>query len=235
MRIAICDDEKSDIELIQKYCEQYSSDFSISSFICGEDLLIAFKNEYFDLVFLDIEMGKMNGLEVGRQLAKLQPRPVVIITTQSLNYAVRGYGIALRYLLKPITYDTFCHIMRLALDHILPYRLNVVINKAQIFIPICDIVFFEVLRHQVVIHLRAGEVLSMRGSLSDIMAQIPSGQFSQPHKSYYINMDYVDKLMRQEIILTNGARIPVGRSRKEVFQSQLLDYMKGNHSNEFGD
>ena len=235
MKIAICDDERSDLELLKTYCKQFDPELPVSSFLSGEDLIEAFKADFFDLVFLDIEMGKLNGLEVGNQLIQLQPRPVIIFTTQSLNYAVRGYGIALRYLPKPISYETFCHVMRLALERILPYRLSICINGVQRFISITDIVYFEVLRHQLVIHLRNDEELSTRGSLAEMIAQIPIGCLSQPHKSYHINMEYVDKLTRQDIIMTNGDAIPIGRSRKETFQSQLLNYMKGNHLNEYLD
>lgn len=105
----------------------------------------------------------------------------------------------------------------------------------QRFIPITDIIYFEVLKHQIVIHLRSGEALTMRGSLGEIITQIPNGCFSQPHKSYYINMEFVDKLTRQDAILTNGVAIPIGRSKKDTFQSQLLNYMKGNHLNEYLD
>ena len=198
-------------------------------------MLDAVENDFFDLIFLDIEMGRLNGLDVGKQLTKQQPRPLIIFTTQSLNYAVRGYGIALRYLPKPITYDTFCHVMRLALERILPYRLNVMVNGEQKYLSVTEVVYFEVLKHQILIHLRTGEVISMRGSLGEIMSQIPGGSFSQPHKSYYINMEFVDRLTRQEIFMTNGDSIPVGRSRKDAFQAQLLSYMKGNHLSEYLD
>ena len=63
-------------------------------------------------------MGQLNGLELGARLIRLSPKPVIVFTTQSLNYAVRGYGIAMRYLPKPITYDTFSDVMRLAMERI---------------------------------------------------------------------------------------------------------------------
>lgn len=108
MRIAICDDDQSDLAIIKQYCTQFNPEFSVSAFLCGEDLLRASNDGKFDLIFLDIEMGKLNGLDVGKQLVKLQPKPVIVFTTQSLNYAVRGYGIALQYLPKPITYVRAC-------------------------------------------------------------------------------------------------------------------------------
>lgn len=235
MKIAICDDERADVELLKRYCKQFDTEMPISSFYSGEDLIDAYSADHFDIIYLDIEMGKLNGLEVGKQLIQIQPRPVIVFTTQSLNYAVRGYGIALRYLPKPISYETFSHVMHLALERILPYKLSVCINGVQKVISLSDILYFEVLRHHLVIHLRGGNILSARGSLSEIITQITNGSFSQPHKSYYVNMEYVDMFTRQDVVMTNGDVIPIGRSHKDLFQLQLGNYMKGNHMNEYWD
>lgn len=123
MKIAICDDESSDLKLINEYCTQYNPEMVTSCFSSGEALLAAYEKDFYDLLFLDIEMGKLNGLEVGAILAKKPIKPVIVFTTQSLNYAVHGYGIAIKYLPKPISYDTFSKTMVLALEQIIPKKL----------------------------------------------------------------------------------------------------------------
>lgn len=235
MKIAICDDEPADLRLIQSYCNQYDSELSTAAFSNGEALLDAYKSSFYDLVFLDIEMGQMNGLEVGARLINMPQKPVIVFTTQSLNYAVRGYGIAMRYLPKPITYDTFSAVMGLAMERILPKKISIFSNGEQILVPVNKILYFEVLRHQVCIHLSSGEKLSMRGTLTEAISQVPHSAFVQPHKSYYINMEHVDRLTQQNITMTNGDLIPIGRSKKENFQLRLSEYMKGNHLHEHMD
>ena len=235
MRIAICEDERSDQELLEGYCKQFNPEDSVFSFQDGESLLSAFREDCFDLVFLDIELGGLNGLDVGKALIELRPRPVIVFTTQSLHYAVRGYGIALRYLTKPISYEMFDSVMRLAREKLRPRALAISVAGTQRFIPITEILYIESLRHQLVVHLLSGERLLTRGNLSEIISRIPDGSFSQPHKSYCVNMEYVDSLAPQGIILTNGDMIPIGRTRKELFHAQLFDYMKGSHSNEYMD
>lgn len=229
MKIAICDDETEDLKIIHSYCSKYNPTIPTGVFQSGEALLEAYKSSFYDLVFLDIEMGQMNGLEVGGKLINMPQKPVIVFTTHSLNYAVRGYGIAMRYLPKPITYDVFSNVMELALERILPKKISVLSNGEQVFIPISEILYFEILRHQLFVHLNSGEKLSMRGTLTELISQVSQRTFVQPHKSYYINMEYVDRLTKQNIVMTNGDLIPIGRSKKDYFQLRLSEYVKGNH------
>lgn len=229
MKIAICDDEAADLRLIQSYCAQYDPQIPTAAFYSGEALLEAYKSDFYDLVFLDIEMGQMNGLEVGTRLINMPQKPVIVFTTQSLNYAVRGYGIAMRYLPKPITYDMFSAVMELALERILPEKISVLSNGEQVLIQISEILYFEILRHQLFVHLRSGEKISVRGTLTEIISQVSHRSFVQPHKSFYINMEYVDRLTQQNIKMTNGDLIPIGRSKKDNFQLRLSEYVKENH------
>lgn len=235
MKIAVCDDEAADRKLIQGYCSRYDPALPIAAFASGEALLEAYGKDFYDLVFLDIEMGQMNGLELGARLIRLSPKPVIVFTTQSLSYAVRGYGIAMRYLPKPITYDTFSDVMGLAMEQILPQKISIFSNGTQLFIPINEILYFEVLRHQLLIHLNSGENISMRGTLTEAIGQVPHSIFAQPHKSFYINLEYVDRLTQQDIIMTNGDLIPISRSRKNHFQLRLSEYMKGKRRYEHMD
>lgn len=227
MKIAICDDDVADLKLMQSYCGRYDSTIPTTAFTSGEALLEAYGKDFYDLVFLDIEMGQLNGLELGARLIRLSPKPVIVFTTQSLNYAVRGYGIAMRYLPKPITYDTFSDVMKLAMEQILPQKISIFSNGTQMFMSINEIMYFEVLRHQLLIHLSSRENISIRGTLTEAISQVPHSIFAQPHKSYYINMEYVDHLTQQNITMTNGDLIPIGRSRKSDFHHRLSEYIKG--------
>lgn len=235
MKIAICDDEAADLMNIQSYCSQYDPEIPTAAFQSGEALLEAYKNDFYDLVFLDIEMGQMNGLEVGARLINMPQKPVIVFTTQSLNYAVRGYGIAMRYLPKPITYDMFSDVMELALERILPEKISVLSNGEQVLIPISEILYFEILRHQLFVHLNSGEKLSAHGTLTEIISQVSRRSFVQPHKSFYINMEYVDRFTQQNVKMTNGDLIPIGRSKKDNFKLRLSEYVKGNHLHEHMD
>lgn len=209
---------------------RYDPTISTFCFSSGRELLHAFEANFFDLIFLDIEMTAPNGLAVGAELVKYQPAPLIVFTTQSLNYAVRGYGIAFRYLPKPIEYDTFSATMRLALEKILPQKLTITCRNEQVVVPISQIIYFEVVSHEIVFHLSNGNKISTYCSLGEMKSKLCHHSFVQPHKSYCVNMDYIDRVTKQTISLTNGDTIPIGRSRKDNFQNQLNLFIKGNNA-----
>lgn len=228
MNIAICDDEKRDLDRIISYCQRYNEGNALYTFSSGDALLAAFDGLFFDLVFLDIEMAGSDGLTVGARLMERERKPIIIFTTQSLNYAVRGYGIALRYLPKPIEYETFAAVMKMVMDKLLPQKILVTYRGEQRLIPINEISYFEVIRHNVIFHLNNREMISIRASLAEIKEQLSCGCFVQTHKSYCVNMDHIDRMSRSEITLINGECIPIGRNRSESFRLQLQEYLKGN-------
>lgn len=230
MKIAICDDVSADLRLLQTYCSRYDPGIPAAAFSSGEALLAAYDEEFYDLVFLAAEMERMDVLSLAGRLLSLPRRPLIVFTARSLHYAVHGYGIAMRYLPKPVSYDTFCEVMALALERLLPKRISIFSGGEQLLVPVKEILYFEVLRHQVCAHLSQGESISARGTLSEIIRQLPHSAFVQPHKSYYINLEYVARLTPQGIVMTNGDLIPIGRSRKDDFRLRLRAYMEADKS-----
>ena len=140
MNIAICDDEQQDIDILYNYCKSCKLPYNISTFLSASALLEAFKSQFYDLIFLDIEMDKPNGFEIGSILAGHYTRPVIVFTTNALHYAVRGYGIAFRFLCKPITITMFQSVVREALDEILPQKVAVTCGSTQKMISINDVI-----------------------------------------------------------------------------------------------
>ena len=230
MNIAICDDNNNDIKILYQHCKKYNPDYEISIFNNGVELLESFKKKYFDLIFLDIEMCGLNGIEVGQSLMSKSNHPVIIFTTCSIDYAIRGYGIAIKYLTKPISYSDFIGAMESALEYIAPKKLSICDKGTQMLLLVNDILYFEIFQHQIVIHLENRDNIKIRGTLSEFIEQLPANKFAQPHKSYLVNLDYIDRLNKQEIIMTNGDLIPIGRSKSISFLERLHYFMKGeNH------
>lgn len=228
MKIAICDDDRNDLDRIRNYCNDFDASMSVSTFSSGAALLGAFDKDFFDLVFLDIEMAAPNGLTVGASLVRRSQKPIILFTTQSPNYAVRGYGIALRYLTKPIDYETFVGALRLALEKISSQKITVYCSGEQIVLPIHEISYIEVIHHEVVYHLENRKTLSSYGSLGEIQTKLSRYGFSQPHKSYCVNLDHVDRISRQMVTMTNGEVVPIGRSKCESFLSDLNLFLRGS-------
>ena len=104
MRVAVCDDEKQDLNTILDILREYGGypGMEVSSFSNGEDLLGSAEETPFDLVILDIEMPGLNGYDTAVKLRSLPQKPLILFLTNSMAYTLRGYGIVFRYLTKPI-------------------------------------------------------------------------------------------------------------------------------------
>ena len=119
LRIGICDDEAEDLSQVMEMVSRYdeSKQLHIASFLHASDLLLAFKQSPFDIVILDIEMEPPTGFDIAKVLVSLESPPVVIFATKSNAYALKGYGVAIRYLQKPICQPEFFEAMDAAKKH----------------------------------------------------------------------------------------------------------------------
>ena len=113
-RIAVCDDEPSELEDIVQSVKRYDAhgDFDIENYTDGAALLsdLQLKKKSFDLLLLDIEMPS-NGFQMAQTLTQMEKHPLVIFVTKRHEYAVQGYGIAFRYLVKPLDESLFAAAM----------------------------------------------------------------------------------------------------------------------------
>lgn len=228
MKIAICDDEANDAERIQSYCQICQLPYEITVFSSAAALLSAFSTEFFDLIFLDIEMEQPDGYEVGAKLARLNPSPLIIFTTKSLQYAVHGYGLAFRYLCKPITLTMFQTTLQEALPHLLPKKVSLLYNGEQKVISVNEIIYFESLARHIIFHLTENKTLDIKATMEHMMKEFPHPNFLQIHRSFCINLDYVDSASPSKVTMTDGAEIPLSRKKQAVFQERFANLVRGN-------
>lgn len=91
MKFALCDDNPNELRQIRDYWLRYNAQANWKGFASSEELLAAFRRDYFDIVLLDIEMEGMNGYQAAEELNKLPDIPLIIFITQSGAYIIRGY------------------------------------------------------------------------------------------------------------------------------------------------
>lgn len=227
MNIAICDDEQQDIDILYNYCKSCKLPYNISTFLSASALLEAFKSQFYDLIFLDIEMDKPNGFEVGSILEGYSPRPVIVFTTNALQYAVRGYGIAFRFLCKPITITMFQSVVREALDEILPQKAAVTCGSTQKMISINDVIYFESLNRHIIFHFANTSTLEIKDSMENMISVFSYPSFVQIHRSYCINLNYVDSFTPLAVTMTDGCKIPLSRKKHTIFQERFNNLIRG--------
>lgn len=205
MNIAICDDDKSFRNLLEKHLKNYFDERSIPlnffQFSCGEDLL---ENDIlFDLVFLDIEMGKINGISTGKELKRKNPHNIIFVITSYEGYLDDAFKIqAFRFLSKPL------NIVRLykALDDATELINNDIIvfydvqSASDVRIYTNDIILLEIDKKKTKIVTTNGTYYSNQ-KISVWKNKLNGISFVCPHSSYIANLDYSIKHTRTLLVL----------------------------------
>ena len=226
IRIAICDDETSDLMQILELLKIYDPDgqLLVSTFLHATDLIDAAQKLAFDIVLMDIEMEPPNGFEIAKKLVALPEPPIIVFATKSNAYAMKGYGIAIRYLQKPISTGDFREAMDVAIADATAHRLTFQIDNSIVSVQLRDVQYIETFGHYAVVHTDK-ESFRFRSTLKEIMSKLPKGYFVSPHKSYIVNLEHIRSATATEISLDCGANIPIGRKRAQIFNEAFYHFL----------
>lgn len=226
MHIAICDDDALDLSSLHNVFRQYDTkkQFQISEFRSATELLVSANEVSYDIAILDIEMDSPNGYEAALVLAKQPSPPLIIFATNSMDYTIRGYGLAFRYIPKPLTLEKLSPVLDAAVQEIYADRFAFSVDGVSYVLCMKDIYYIEVYNHVTTLHTMDDEY-SLRTSMKELLSQLPQGYFGMPHQSYIVNFTHIKTATTQEVVLTNGAHIPVSRRRQAEFIQQLHRYL----------
>lgn len=227
MRLAICDDEFEEQKILSEYIHKFNATIKVDVYNAALDLLLATDRIAYDIVFMDIEMPSPNGFEVAEMLKKKHNSPLVIFVTKSNSYTIQGYGIAFRYLPKPISYEMFETALSLAVKEREPEKIPFMSEGTYHVISVNEIVYCESLDHNLTVHT-TNRCYRSRTPLSDISTQLPSEDFAQPHKSFLINLNYVQCVDASCVTLAwgnNSEIIPLSKGKRKLFIQKLGDYI----------
>lgn len=229
MRIVICDDEKNIRELIaNKVAKQYP-DAEISFFQSGEELLLV--DESIDILFLDIQMSGIDGMETARELRKKDKKVILIFVTAVEEYVFQAFDVgAFNYIVKPIDDGKFSDVLHRAVGEWSSQNINekepeeryVLINNSGVHTKVIldEIVYAEVFNRKVVIHKLDGEI-EYYGKMSDLES-LAGDSFFRPHRAYLINFKYVEKYDATTIYLERGTVLMA----KQNYPEFVKKYMK---------
>ena len=224
LRIAICEDNDRDAEHLVSLINASGVSAEVSRFESGSAFLASRPAGRFDLVFFDIYMNGVLGVEAARALRETDDSCGVVFTTSSPNHMPESFDVgADQYLLKPVEYKKLRKVLkkRLALMEI--SRKTCIVNvKGQVIdIPLDNIYYVEVIGHNCHVHTANGVVeTGSTMKLEDFARQLPSPRFQRCHKSYIVNMSYVEKVDR-DFIMKNGNRVYIRRGDVAKYAREL--------------
>ena len=201
----------------------------IRQFRSGGELLQAL--ESFDIVFLDIIMQELDGMKTAQIFREKASDKILIFVSSSREYVFEAYDVeAFQYLLKPVEGRKLKSVLRKAVlkterrsqEFIIVSRDR---QKKKLFLD--DIYYFEIKGRMVDVHGSEG-IVTYYEQIGELEEKLRDKGFFRCHKSYLINLKYVDVYNRQEVILENGETIVIAKRRYEEFCQKVLKVMREN-------
>ena len=215
MNIAVCEDTRIHREAlcayIQSYCDEHCYQCEISAFESGEPLLEAFPSGAFDLIFLDIYMPGMTGVEAAQKIREADRDCLLVFITTSEDFAMEGFLVqASGYVVKPISSEKMAGVMH-ACRHVFEQNsraIEISQGSGNILISIADLFYVEVRNKESVFHMKRGNVAA-RLALDTVEARLGGSPFLRCHRSYIVNMNYIENIREEDFLMRDGSVVPI--------------------------
>lgn len=235
LQIAVCDDNIDELSNMVQLLSQYRSskhlDCEYTIFQNGFELVSALeKGNRFDIYCLDIIMPGFMGIDVAKEIRAFDKTAPILFFTSSPEYALESYSVkAINYVLKPISKEKLFFTFDDILERIKAEKNDDAIivksNEGIQKILISNLVFAEVIGRNVFYHLLSGKVIECVENFSSVCDNLLKyGHFIKTHRSYIVNMQYVDTIENHEVTLQTHSTVPVAQGKARDIKQQYLSY-----------
>ncbi|MBR5329102.1 MAG: response regulator transcription factor [Firmicutes bacterium] len=232
LTVAVCDNEKTIcdqmLEFLHRYAEESDVKPDVMTFYSGEDIYLALdKGASFDLIFLDIEMYHLSGLDVAQAIREHQSDLLtqIVYISAKQEYVMELFDThPLNFLLKPLKYERVAACMDKAISlktkrgEVFSYTFNGKSHR----VPLSNIHYFESYGRKIRM-VRGSGTEEFNGRLSDIVHKYADKGFVQIHKSYVVNLGYIETVAATTVIMYNGDVLPLSRDRRTELATAFLE------------
>lgn len=231
LRIAIVEDDQAYAKTLQEYVARFSEEekeeFRVSVFLNGLNFIEDYPG--CDIVFMDIEMPQMNGIEAAKKLRAFDTQCSLIFVTNMARYAVAGYEVdAMDFLVKPVGYFNFSMKLKKAVQ-IQKEKKNTYVllhtGDGEVKVPVSNILYMDSALHMVRFHLK-DKILSVRTSLKELEPVYIRYSFVRCSNSAMVNLGAVDRVVL-DMVYVGKDELTISRSRKKAFLDALALYYGG--------
>lgn len=233
MRIAICDDNKDELSLISSILDAYQHErdvpISYCTFHSATELLSTIKIGAYDLYLLDVMMPAVNGIEAAKEIRSFDKVSHIIFLTSSPEFAVASYSVkADNYLLKPTSKERLFFALDDIKENVNRQKQAAIVVKSNDGIQkilLSQLVYVEALDRRVVYRTASGKVVECVSQFSEVCGELLNySEFIKPHRSYLVNMSYIDTIKKTEITLQTGSSLPIAQRRAAEIRERYLAF-----------
>ena len=237
LRIAICDDQPKELAIINEHITEYldthTLEAEVRSFSHPDQLLTAIESESFHLYILDIVMAMGSGIELGKEIRRLDREAQIIYATTEPQFALQAYAASpINYLVKPVEKQTLFDTLTLAISKAdLAEEQTFAVKTADSLrvIKLSEIVCCEYSNHAVLFWLSNGEKVqsrTIRENFTEYTSLILKDRhFLQCHTSFVVNLRRVERFAKDSFTLCDGKMIPIAVKQYAAVRDTYMDYL----------
>lgn len=226
--IAVCDDKEADgaylSELVRAWAEENHIVVKTDRFLSAEAFLFHYEEDKtYDILLLDVEMGRLNGVELARRIRQENSEVQIVFITGYSDYIADGYDVAaLHYLMKPVDEKKFFAVLGRAREALVrrERRILLSISGETVQIPLHEVRYVEVCGNYVTVH--AKEAYTLKSTLAAVEKQLDDS-FFRAGRSYIINLGFIRRVGKSQAELSEGERIPLPRGAYEALNRAIIN------------
>ena len=233
MNVAICEDNAADLEsicgYIKNYCARNCFLIDICTYNSGNALLNAFSSKKFDIIFMDIIMDGMSGIDTARKIRETDPSGILIFITTSKDYSLDAYSVdGTAYVVKPLDEKKMIRVLDKCRQEFMKSSRYITVpvgRQEETRLSFAGIRYVEVYNKEVLFHADSKVIRTRRMTLDDVFLALGGEPFLRCHRSYIVNMNYVDKLHNGVFLMKNGDSVMVRKNGYSQVQFAYSDFI----------
>ncbi len=230
MRVVICEDNATSSDVLENYVKRWSHRngcfTEVYIYSSAEQFLLSEEDtDNIDLIFIDIIMGDMTGIDLAHKLRDSGYLGQIVFATDMREYVFEGYNVsALNYLLKPVSYEKCASLLDRVREFMSERRFYICkLQDKSVKIPCEEILYVEMDSHYAKINTLKGQY-TIRSTITSVFNELDDNMFVRCHKSFIINIRHVMSVSKKAATLSSGDIIDLGRKYVKDVNDRFVKY-----------